>query len=111
MINLHESMGPGRDQTRNPWICSQTRICSQTHYRLSYAARQILLVSYYTLSWKNAKVKKGASSFLWNPTKLIRLSILQYKSVYQMGLSARKPVFGVSGQIRAKPVCSVSYRD
>ena len=29
MINLHESMGPGRDRTRDPWICSQTRICSQ----------------------------------------------------------------------------------
>ena len=39
MINLHESMGPGRDRTRDPWICSQTRICSQTHYRLRYAAR------------------------------------------------------------------------
>ena len=39
MINLHESMGPDRDQTRDPWICSQTRICSQTCYRLHYAAR------------------------------------------------------------------------
>ena len=26
MINLHESMGPDRDRTRDPWICSQTRI-------------------------------------------------------------------------------------
>ena len=34
MINLHESIGPGRDRTRNPWNCSQTRICSQTRYRL-----------------------------------------------------------------------------
>ena len=34
MIDLHESMGPGRDQTRDPWICTQTRICSQTCYRL-----------------------------------------------------------------------------
>ena len=25
MINLHESMGPGRDRTRDPWICSQTQ--------------------------------------------------------------------------------------
>ena len=33
MINLHESIGPGRDQTRDPWICSQTL------YRLRYAAR------------------------------------------------------------------------
>ena len=39
MININESMGPGRDRTRNPWICSQTRICSQTCYRLRYAAR------------------------------------------------------------------------
>ena len=39
MINLHESMGPGRDRTHDPWICSQTRICCQTRYRLRYAAR------------------------------------------------------------------------
>ena len=32
IINLHESMGPGRDRTRYPWICSQTHICCQTHY-------------------------------------------------------------------------------
>ena len=39
MINLHESMGPGRDRTRDTWISSQTRICCQTRYRLRYAAR------------------------------------------------------------------------
>ena len=39
MINPHESMGPGRDRTCDPWICSQTRICCQTRYRLRYAAR------------------------------------------------------------------------
>ena len=32
-------MGPSRDRTRDPWIYSQTRICSQTRYRLRYAAR------------------------------------------------------------------------
>ena len=32
-------MVPGRDRTRDPWICSQTRICNQTRYRLRYAAR------------------------------------------------------------------------
>ena len=37
MINLC-SMEPGWSQTRDPWICSQTRICCQTHYRLCYAA-------------------------------------------------------------------------
>ena len=29
-------MEPGRDRTRDPWISSQTRICSQTRYRLRY---------------------------------------------------------------------------
>ena len=33
-------MGPDRDRTRDPWICSQTRICCQTRYRLRYAARR-----------------------------------------------------------------------
>ena len=41
MINLHESMVPDRDRTRDPWICSQTRIWSQTRYRLRYAARRV----------------------------------------------------------------------
>ena len=36
MINLHESMGPGQDQTRDPWICSQAR------YQLRYAVRLLL---------------------------------------------------------------------
>ena len=47
-------MGPGRDRTRDPWICSQTRICCQTRYRLRYAARSDepvqLLLSLETLN-------------------------------------------------------------
>ena len=35
-------MGPDRDRTRDPWICSQTCICSQTRYRLRYAARKLV---------------------------------------------------------------------
>ena len=30
MLNLHESMGPGRDLSRNPWICSKTRILKES---------------------------------------------------------------------------------
>ena len=50
-------MVPGRDRTRDPWICSKTLICSQTRYRLRYAARsflvggggaQLLLISFAT---------------------------------------------------------------
>ena len=37
MIDLHQSKGPGQDGTRDPWTCSQTHICSQTHYWLRYA--------------------------------------------------------------------------
>ena len=35
-INLRESMEAGQDQTCDPWICSQTRICSQTCNWLRY---------------------------------------------------------------------------
>ena len=45
MINLHESMGPGRDRTHDPWISSQTSICSQTPYRLRYAAGRSKLLA------------------------------------------------------------------
>ena len=44
MINLHESMGPCRDRTHDPWICSQTHICSQTLYRLHHAAWHFCIV-------------------------------------------------------------------
>ena len=39
IINLHESKWPGRDRTSYPWICSETRICYQTLYKLRYVAR------------------------------------------------------------------------
>ena len=34
MINLHESMGSGRDQTRDPWICSQK--CYRLRYKRGF---------------------------------------------------------------------------
>ena len=48
-------MGPGRDRTRDPWICSQTRICSQARYRLRYAARVSRFVAEF---WLIASVKR-----------------------------------------------------
>ena len=39
MIHLQHCMGPGRDQTCDPWICSQTSISSQLpSHRLRYMA-------------------------------------------------------------------------
>ena len=38
-VSLHESMGPNRYQTQEPWIWSQP------HYRLRYGARSINIYS------------------------------------------------------------------
>ena len=48
-------MGPGQDRTRDHWICSQTRICCQTCYRLRYAARWWVphLQSHSKSTWAN----------------------------------------------------------
>ena len=56
MINLNKSMGPGWDLTRNPWICSQTRMCCQTCYQLRYAAQCLQSVNtdfdeYFQIHW------------------------------------------------------------
>ena len=37
IIVLYECMESGWDPTRDTWICSQKRICSQARYRLRYA--------------------------------------------------------------------------
>ena len=39
ICNLPESMGPGLDQTREFWICSQTHICYQIFQRLCCASQ------------------------------------------------------------------------
>ena len=64
MIDLHESMGPGRDRTRDPWICSQTRICCQTRYRLRYEARTRQMdIIMFVKSWCHKLVhKEGGGS-------------------------------------------------
>ena len=56
-------MGPGRDRTRDPWICSQTRICRQTRYRLRYAAQSSSMYG-LDLTRENSQFKssKGSSS-------------------------------------------------
>ena len=39
----YKCMGPDRDQTSDPWVCSQTLICRQTCYQLRYAAQYVLV--------------------------------------------------------------------
>ena len=56
MINLGESMGLGQDRTSDPWICSQTHICSQTRYRLCYMAQLNPCVIGTKISWPNSFV-------------------------------------------------------
>ena len=78
MINLNESMGPGRDRTRDPWICSQLRICNQTCYRLHYAAR-------YELD----KIQNEAARIATGATKLVSLTNL-YKEIGWESLTKRR---------------------
>ena len=50
------------DQTRNPWIYSQTRICCQTRYRLRYnTGNQNPMISRY--GWE-----VGVSGYLFSIT-------------------------------------------
>ena len=67
MINLQESMGPDQDRTRDPWICSQTPICSQTHYRLRYAAR---LFGYVITKDEEIFVCMVRKMAIWRPSLL-----------------------------------------
>ena len=44
MINLNESMGPGRDQTRDPWIASSMPARSHTFVEIDH---EIISTVYY----------------------------------------------------------------
>ena len=66
MTNLHKSMGPGRDQTHDPWISNKP------HYRLHYRAQQ---PKSYILAEKQKK------------------KIFNYPPLLYLGLHAIKPVF------------------
>ena len=79
MINLHVSMGLGRDQTRNPWICSQTR------YWLRYLARQYVISetsifslghNYFCASCfvKFLLFRKNTIHFFYSKTRIVRES-------------------------------------
>ena len=99
MINLHESMGPGRDRTRDPWICSQLRICSQTRYRLRYAARQMHDTIYILVSKKH-------TSFSWSWVFMSLLSratsINRTKFCIYLNTSAAAIISLIIGQRREK---------
>ena len=95
MINLHESMGPDRDRTRDPWICNQIRICSQTRYRLRYAARRstkgsdsvsltgvLSQILDWGLVWRN-----------WESTGVMRCSIWNWESLIVMSFQNKMIVW------------------
>ena len=132
MINLQESMGPDQDRTRDPGICSQTRICSQSSYRLRYTntillllplvyVSNLLICSHSVLS-TNFVLSRCLCSVSWEGqvTKTLK-QILETQTgakwpnlwniqlnEYYLGLVATKPVFWVSDKVRFKPVCSAT---
>ena len=71
MINLHESMWPGWDRTRDPWICSQTCICSQTPgsaVRHAFVARHVTdpsPVTYFRGDWSWNNFYSHFPTFRW----------------------------------------------
>ena len=65
IINLHKSMGPGQDRTRNPWICSQTSICCQTRSScVCDLAREGLPVGLILLSYLVVYTVESLSLFI-----------------------------------------------
>ena len=63
MINLCESIGPGLDQTRDPSICSQIRIYSQTLTDCTTRPGQdFVVLKSYTLNLYEAQLKPQKKS-------------------------------------------------
>ena len=136
MINLHESMGPDRDRTRDPWICSQIRIRSQTRYRLRYAARlaswkpadlglyfsQNRIMDIYRLRFNLfvpfllthllAIYSEGIhSGYMCNSKVVLHIQVYVISIIIlsiHMGLDARKAVFG--GLLTTKAQTSLHIR-
>ena len=90
MVNLHESMGPGQDRTRDPWICNQTCICSQTGYQLCYAVRSYLLcliVNIFSrISELSSRLLKSGSSDVTELSDPYRAMKLAYQTAYLLCL-------------------------
>ena len=63
-------MGPCRDRTHDPWICSQTRICSQTLYRLRSTTSQYNLHNETNLQTVPARSQQYYNSFLPSTTHI-----------------------------------------
>ena len=65
MINLHKSMGTGRDPTRDPWFFSQMCISSQTCYRLHYPAHSVV----YLACWISSSRPLLDALYVYKPPK------------------------------------------
>ena len=69
MINLHRSIEPGRDQTRDPWIYSQTCICYGLHYaawlfsRNNYCSHEVELFLVLSFSLPSSQVGQLTATF------------------------------------------------
>ena len=85
-------MGLGRDQTHDPWICSQIRICSQTRYRLHYATTNLqqITISNFVVALRNQiRLCIACESF----ARYWALFFLQKKPGFQISLHNWKLFF------------------
>ena len=115
IINLLESMGPCQDRTRHPWICSQTRICCQTCYRLCYVARygHVETVSSPNHIFTLGKLNKAFNQFFMHTLWLVTdnnpswISGRRRMTVEVISWSISKKVWGRAGIELATPGSAV----
>ena len=62
LINLHESMGPGCDRTRDPWICNRT--CNQLRTGPGFSLIVLKCVRACFTIWSNTVSYELAHTFV-----------------------------------------------
>ena len=94
MINLHVSMGPGQDRSRDPWICSRTRIYKTLELLGKQCHNKIITLNGWTSS-------ADPESFVRGGPNLITFLLADRRSKYRykwaiIGPTAERHLNGVS---------------
>ena len=79
MINPRKSMGPGRDWIWDPWICSQTLICSQTPYLPAWYKKYLSSDAHFQLHLGDTctLVSLHFEYKFWNPVWYVSIKIIR----------------------------------
>ena len=89
-LYIYESMWPGQDPTRDPWICSQTCICSQTRYQLRYgewSSDRMVVASFCYLSDIFSTV--WGFELVWKPPLKLPVLFARCKALVSLATAKR----------------------